>query len=232
VSKICDRANGPTLLKRRAPWTEREVAEFIRAHLPLTPVPSIPEIRLHRATASSGLWRLAQSAGGEFGTPYWAYPWAGGLALARHILNQPEIVTGRRILDLGAGSGLVGIAAAKGAAEQVFAADIDRHAIVALGLNAAANDVSLTGIHGDAIEGPVPDVDLILVGDLFYDAALAARVTTFLDASMTAGVEILVGDLGRAFLPLSRLTLLAEYSVADFGDAGNATRPGMVFSFR
>jgi predicted nicotinamide N-methyase len=219
------------LPKNATPWSNAEIADFIRANLPLMPVPSIPEIQLHRATASSGLWRLAQSARDEFGTPYWAYPWAGGLLLARHILNQPDIVRGRRVLDLGAGSGLVGIAAAKGGAEQVFAAEIDRHAIVALGLNAHANDVRLTAIQGDALAGPAPDVDLILIGDLFYDATLAVRVTTFLDTCKTTGIEILIGDIGRAFLPLSHLTPLAEYPVADFGDAGTM-RPGTVFSFR
>jgi predicted nicotinamide N-methyase len=219
------------LPKNTTPWNDAEIADFIRANLPLMPVASVPEIQLHRATASSGLWRLAQSAGEEFGAPYWAYPWAGGLALARHILNQPEIVSGRSVLDLGAGSGLVGIAAAKAGADQVFAADIDRHAMIALGLNAAANNVRLTAIWGDAFTKPLQDADLIVVGDLFYDPKLAERATAFLDTCRDAGAEILIGDIGRAFLPMSQLTPIAEYPVADFGDAGTM-RPGTVFSFR
>lgn len=216
--------------KNTTPWSDAEIADFIKANFPLMPVASIPEIRLHRATASSGLWRLAQSAREEFGAPYWAYPWPGGLALARHILNRPEIAAGRRVLDLGAGSGLVGIAAAKAGARHVFAADIDRHAMIALSLNAVANNVGLSAIYGDAFTKPASDIDLILVGDLFYDSMLAERATAFLGTCLNAGVEILIGDIGRAFLPLSRLTPIAEYPVADFGDAGTIC-PGTVFSF-
>jgi predicted nicotinamide N-methyase len=219
------------LPKNVKPWSESEIADFIRANLPLAPVASIPEILIHRASASSGLWRLAQSAGEEFGAPYWAYPWPGGLALARHILDQPEVVAGRRVLDLGSGSGLVGIAAAKAGARYVIAADIDRHAMIALGLNAMANDVRLAAVYGDAFTKPVSDIDLIVVGDLFYDHTLAEHATAFLDTCLNGGVEILVGDIGRAFLPSSRLVPIAEYPVADFGEAGTM-RPGTVFSFR
>jgi predicted nicotinamide N-methyase len=212
-------------------WSDAEIADFVKANLPLTPLAEIPEIQIHRAVASSGLWRLAQTAGEEFGSPYWAYPWPGGLALARHILDQPEVVIGRRVLDLGAGSGLVGIAAAKAGAKHVLAADIDRHAVIALGLNATANKVHLTAMLGDAFIQPIPDIDLLVVGDLFYDVTLAERATAYLDTCLNAGVEILVGDVGRAFLPLSRLARLADYPVADFGDAGTLY-PGTVYSFR
>ena len=115
---------------------------FIRANLPLVPVPTVPEIRLHRAQPSSGLWRLAEGAGRDFGVPYWAYPWPGGIVLARYILDHPEVVEGRRVLDLGAGSGLVAIAAAKAGAREVIATDIDPYAVPALRLNAAANGVT------------------------------------------------------------------------------------------
>lgn len=207
------------------------MAAFIEAHLPLVPVNSIPEIRLHRAQASSGLWRLAQSAKEGVSAPYWAYPWAGGIALARYLLDQPEVVAGRSVFDLGAGSGLVGIAAAKAGARQVFAVDTDHHAIVALGLNAAANNVSLSAICGDATGEPPPAADVVLVGDLFYEAKLAARVTAFLETCVGAGLSVLIGDPGRAFLPLPRLRRLAEYPVTDFGDAGTAVRTSAVFSF-
>ena len=218
--------------KRKPTLTEPDAAAFIKAHLPLAPVNAIPQIRLHRAQAASGLWRLAQSAKQGFAAPYWAYPWAGGIALARYLLNEPAAVAGRCALDLGAGSGLVGIAAAKAGARQVFAADIDRYALVALGLNAAANDVTLTAIGGDALAGPVPTADIILVGDLFYEAALAARVMAFLDRCASAGRDVLIGDPGRAFLPLPRLCRRAEYEVTDFGDAGTAARTSAVFSIK
>jgi len=208
-----------------------DVAAFIETHLPLVPVNSIPEIRLHRAQASSGLWRLAQSAKEGVSAPYWAYPWAGGIALARYVLDKPEVVAGRCVFDLGAGSGLVGIAAAKAGARRVFAADTDRHAIVALGLNAAANNVSISAVCGDATAQPPPAADVVLVGDLFYEAGLAARVTAFLETCVGAGLGVFIGDPGRAFLPLLRLRRLAEYAVTDFGDAGTAMRTSAVFSF-
>ena len=192
---------------------------FIRASLPIVPVPSIPEIRLHKAGPASGLRRLAELDEQCFGSPYWAYHWGGGLALARHILDRPETVSGRRVLDLGAGSGIVAIAAAKAGAREVIAADVDPYAVAALGLNAAANQVTVSTILGDLTDGPPPLVDVIAIGDLFYERDLAERVSGFLDRCLGSGIEVLIGDPGRAFLPRSRLRLIAEYPVPDFGDA-------------
>jgi predicted nicotinamide N-methyase len=196
--------------------------EFIREHMPLAPVPLLPGICLHRAQPSSGLWRLAEGDP-DFGAPYWAYAWAGGLALARHFADHPETVAGRRVLDLGAGSGLVAIAAAKAGAREVLAAETNRYGVAALGLNGAANDVVLSVIAEDLTAGPAPDVDLIAVGDLFYAQDLADRVTAFLDRCIAANVAVLVGDPGRAFLPRSRLRLVADYAVADFGEGEQAS---------
>lgn len=198
------------------------VAAFIQARLPVTPVPGLPELCLHKADPASGVGRLADTA------PYWAYWWAGGLALARHLLAHPHLVAGRRVLDLGAGSGLVGIAAARAGAAIVTASEIDVHARTAIGLNAALNQVAIAAIVGDCTAGPVPDVDLLLVGDVFYAPDVAARVIDFLDRCVAAGVEVLVGDPGRAPLPLERLTRLASYEVAE---AGTARRAG-VFAYR
>jgi predicted nicotinamide N-methyase len=205
-----------------------DVEAFIRANMPLVPVPSVPGIRLHTARPSSGLWRLLGQGGGH--SPYWAYPWAGGAALASHFLAHPEILGGRSVLDLGSGSGLVAIAAAKAGAARVIAADIDPFAAVATRLNAAANGVDFPIVQDDLTKGPPPAVDLIAVGDLFYNRQLALRVTAFLDRCVASGVEVLVGDPGRAFLPHSRLRRIAEYPVADFGETG-ATKPAGVFSF-
>jgi predicted nicotinamide N-methyase len=203
---------------------------FIRTNMPLVPVPSIPEISLHTAQPSTGLWRLLGPDGADAHSPYWAYPWAGGAALARHFRAHPEILRGRSVLDLGAGSGLVAIAAEKAGAASAIAADIDPFAAVATKLNAAANGVSVSVIQGDLTEGPPPAVDLIAVGDLFYNRQLALRVTAFLDRCLASGIDILVGDPGRAFLPYQRLRPIAEYPVADVGDAG-ATKQAGVFSF-
>jgi predicted nicotinamide N-methyase len=208
-----------------------DIPSFIRENLPLTAVPSVPEIRLHTAHPGSGLRRIERQGKGN-AAPYWAYPWAGGIALARYILDRPQSVCGRRVLDLGAGSGLVAIAAAKAGASDVLAAEIDRNALAALELNLAANAVSATVIDHDIIDGEPPAVDLVLVGDLFYERRLAKRVTAFLDCCIAAGIEVLVGDLGRKDLPLSRLRVIANYPVSDFGDArGVSTRPGRVFAF-
>ena len=207
-----------------------DAARFIRERLPVTPAPGVPEIRLHQAAPSSGLWRLAQGDAEGFGSPYWAYCWGGGLALARHILDRPETVAGRRVLDLGSGSGLVGIAAAKAGAKLVIASEVNAYAVAALPLNAAANGVAFAAVVGDLTGGPPPDVDLVLVGDLFYDADLAARVTAFLERCVGASVDVLIGDPWRAFLPRSRLRLIAEYQVADFGAAAGTTASG-VFAF-
>jgi predicted nicotinamide N-methyase len=166
-----------------------------------------------------------------FGTPYWAYDWGGGLALARHILNYPQIVAGRIVLDLGAGSGIVGIAAAKSGAKNVIAADVDRYAIMAIGLNAAANSVAISTFFGDPTAGAPPAVDMILVGDLFYEADLARRVIAFLDRCLRSKIEVLVGDPWRSFLPKTRLQLLAQYPGPDFGCSSDAQRQNAVFSF-
>ncbi len=186
---------------------------------------------MHRAGSKSGLWRLAEMDQG-LATPYWAYHWGGGLALARHILNHPEIVSGRRALDLGAGSGIVAIAAVKAGAKNVIAADVDPYAIAATGLNAAANGVAVSPFFGDLTGGTLPTVDLVLVGDLFYEAELAERVTAFLDRCLESKIEVLVGDPWRAFLPSTRLQLLAEYPGPDFGQVSrDEQKPNAVFSF-
>jgi predicted nicotinamide N-methyase len=205
--------------------------QFIRENMHITPVPSLPEIRLYTAHPASGLWRLADPDADGSVPPYWAYQWAGGVALARHILDRPETVSGRRVLDLGAGSGLVGIAAAKAGASTVIAAEIDRYGVAAIGLNAAANGVALAVAGDDLTAGPPPQVDVVAVGDLYYDLDLAGRVTAFLDCCLAAGIDVLIGDPGRAHLPRSRLRLIAEYPVPDFGEVkGLATNASAVYA--
>ncbi|WP_404334434.1 class I SAM-dependent methyltransferase [Sphingomonas sp. MMS12-HWE2-04] len=199
--------------------------DFIRTRLPAAPVPGIPEIRLHKAAPASGLRNLEEQDD-SFGSPYWAYHWAGGLALARFVLDRPETVAGRRVLDLGTGAGLVAIAAALAGAAEVIGADTDRYAIAALPLNAALNGVTIAPLHADLTAGDPPAVDLVLVGDLFYDEATAARVTAFLDKCLAAGIDVRIGDPWRAHLPQARLGLLARYEVAE---SGARTVPSGVF---
>jgi predicted nicotinamide N-methyase len=200
----------------------------LRVRLSLTTPALLPELRLYRAGPASGLGRLASSGG----APYWAYPWPGGLALARYLLDHRETVAQKRVLDLGAGGGLAAIAAMKAGARQATAIDVDPDAMAAIALNAEANAVAVAALCGDPLDGPAPDVDLVLVGDLFYDSGLAARATAFLDRCRLAGIGALVGDPWRACLPRARLAWLAEYRVADFGDAPEtAATASAVFAF-
>jgi predicted nicotinamide N-methyase len=215
---------------KRPGMQQPDPVAFIKANLPISPVPSIPEIRLHTAGPASGLWRLAGRREAD-PAPYWAYPWAGGAVLARYLLDRPEIVVGRRVLDLGAGSGLVAIAAAKAGAAAVTAVDIDANAIAAIGLNAAINGVDIVARAADIIEGPPPETDLLAVGDLFYDPSLALRVMAFLRRCQASGIEVLIGDPERAHLPQGELSRIATHAVADFGggSSGGAV-PAGVFS--
>jgi predicted nicotinamide N-methyase len=191
---------------------------FIRANTRLTPVPHVPEISLHVADESVPMWEKTEEELGAIGLPppYWAFAWAGGQALARHVLDHRDIVAGKRVLDLAAGSGLVAIAAAKAGAAPVIAADIDAFTEAAISLNAEANDVYVEIITQDLLDRPAADTpryDVILVGDLFYERDTADRALAFLARNAASGARVLIGDPGRTYLPKERLTLIAEYSV-------------------
>ena len=217
-----------TRILAQTPPRSRPRREILSARLTLATPALLPELRLYRAGPASGLGRLASGGG----APYWAYPWAGGLALARYLLDHPETVAKKRVLDLGAGGGLVAIAAMKAGARQATAIDVDPDAMAAIALNAEANAVAVEAVCGDPLAGPPPAVDLVLVGDLFYEARLAARLVAFLDRCAAAGIPSLIGDPGRAPLPRARLERLAEYRLADFGDAPDATATASaVFAF-
>ncbi|MBB4478290.1 class I SAM-dependent methyltransferase [Rhizobium etli] len=218
-------------MTKRSGTSHPDPAAFIKANLSISAVPSIPEIQIHTAGPASGLWRLAGRGESNL-PPYWAYPWAGGVVLARHLLDRPEKVAGRRVLDLGAGSGLVAIAAAKAGAAAVTAIDVDAIAIAAIGLNAALNSVDIVAAAADIIAAPPPkETDLLVVGDLFYDPELAVRVMAFLRRCQTAGIEVLIGDPHRAYLPQGALQRIATHAVLDFGagSSGEAVQAG-VFS--
>ncbi|MBZ9678154.1 class I SAM-dependent methyltransferase [Mesorhizobium sp. ES1-1] len=226
-------------MDRPDPGSRPDPVDFIRANMNLVAIPSLPEIRLYTPHPASGLGRLVDPRDADDDTqtedgieprpPYWAYAWAGGTVLSRYILDYPQTVAGRRVLDLGAGSGLVGIAAARAGARTVIAAEIDPNGVAAIGLNAAANGVGITIVDKDITVDPPPAVDLVLAGDVFYDPDVARRMMPFLDRCLAAGIEVLVGDPRRSDLPLPRLRLLAEYQVPDFGHAKGL--PSGVFSF-
>lgn len=188
---------------------------FIRANTSLLSPPLVPEIMLHLAHESVPLWQKTEEELGEIGLPppFWAFAWAGGQALARYVLDQPGMVRGKRVLDLASGSGLVGIAAMKAGAASVLACDIDAFAIAAITLNAARNGVALHAAGDDVLLAAAPPVDVILVGDLFYEQGLAARVFAWLCAAQAKGVSVLIGDPGRSYLPREKLEKITEYNV-------------------
>lgn len=186
-------------------------ADFIRANAALIAPPLVPEIKLHLANEVVPLWRATEEELEKIGVPppYWAFAWAGGQALARYVLDHPTLVAGKRVLDIGSGSGLVGLAAARAGAAHVLAADIDAFACAAIRLNAAANDLDLTATQEDVIGQP-GNWDIILVGDLFYERPLAERLLAWLQSLEGAA---LLGDPGRNYFPKSGVEKLATYNV-------------------
>jgi len=187
---------------------------FIRAETRLRPVPHAPEISLHVADEATELWQKTEEELGEIGLPppFWAFAWAGGQALARYVLDHPETVRGKRVLDFASGSGLVAIAAMKAGAAEVTACDIDPFAMAAIGLNAAANHVSITPLQDDIV-GEDRGWDTVLAGDICYEQDLAARVVAWLFSLSARGATVLIGDPGRSYLPKDRLDSLAAYQV-------------------
>jgi predicted nicotinamide N-methyase len=185
--------------------------DFIIANAALTAPPLVPEIRLYLATEVLPLWRATEEELAEIGVPppYWAFAWVGGQALARYVLDNPGIVKAKRVLDIGTGSGLVAIAAAKAGAASVLATDTDAFSCAAARLNAAANDCTVTVTQDDLI-GAASGWDVILVGDLFYERPLAERLLAWLGP---LDVPALLGDPGRNYFPKDRALKLASYSV-------------------
>jgi predicted nicotinamide N-methyase len=147
--------------------------------------------------------------------PFWAAAWPGGQVLARYVLDTPAVVAGRRVLDLGSGSGLVAIAAALAGAAEVVASEIDEFGTTAIPLNAEVNGAGGIRVVGDLLAGPPPDVDVVLAGDICYDRAMTERVLPFLARAREAGAEVLIGDPGRMYLPVDRLTALAAHHVPE-----------------
>lgn len=208
------------------------IADFIGQNLHLEPVPSLPHIQLYTAHPGSRLSRLADPDDGDPPPPYWAWQWAGGLALAQHFTTHPDLVAGRRVLDLGAGSGLVGIAAAKAGAS-ASAAEIDPNGQAAIALNAKANAVALPLVEIDLAGDAPAGFDLIAAGDVFYNADVAALMLPFLRRCRDAGLDVLVGDPDRRDLPAAQLERVASYAVGDVGDARtSADRLGTVYRLR
>jgi len=192
--------------------------EIVRGSTRLMPVPLVPEIVLHQASEPMDVWQHTERATGRTGLepPFWAFAWAGGQALARYLLDHPEAVTGRYAIDVASGSGLVAIAAAMAGAAAVTAYDNDPLAAAAITVNAAANDVTILAARADVRiqdDLPYPGIDLVLVADAFYERDLAVEVLRLAERARARGAAVLVGDLGRAYLPRASLVPLASYDV-------------------
>jgi predicted nicotinamide N-methyase len=190
-------------------------ADFIRANAIVAAPSLLPELRLYLATEITPIWQASEDllAAGNVPPPYWAFAWAGGQALARHILDNPGVVAGKRVLDFGAGSGMVAIAAACAAAAQVTAVEIDHFAVEAIALNAALNGVDVAVELADVIGSAGTGWDVVLVGDMCYEQPLARRMMSWLRELVGRGVTVLLGDPGRNYVPSDGLTELARYTV-------------------
>ena len=201
---------------RRLPLSWRRA--FVQRHTRLTDVPGVLGVRLHLAVSVDDVWSAIEEAVGTDGEPipFWAFAWAGGLALSRWLQEHPAEVAGRTVLDVGTGSGLVAIVAAQAGAERVSAVDIDPFAEAAVGLNARANRVRLAYSTRDLLDDPPPAVDVLLAADTWYEGPVAERFMPWLRASAAAGVRVLIGDPGRKYLPDpvdAGLVELARYDV-------------------
>jgi predicted nicotinamide N-methyase len=188
---------------------------FVVRHTRLRPVPGLDGIRLHLADEVLPLWHAVQVETGDpdAALPYWAFAWGGGLAVARYLADTPGVVAGRDVLDLASGSGLCAIAALQAGAGSVTAVDIDPFAIAAIGLNARSSGQRVTTIGRDILDDEPPPVDLIVAGDVCYEAAFADRVVSWLRRARDLGIDVLLGDPGRRYLPGEGLTEIASYEV-------------------
>lgn len=206
---------------------------FIAANTRLAPVAGLvlthrggPEpLRIWQADEITPIWAATEEDLDRQGIepPFWAFPWAGGQAVARLILDRPEIVRGKRVLDIACGSGMVGIAAAAAGARAVWVNDIDPICQAAAELNAEANGVALSWMGGNLLDAPPAEVDVILAGDIFYEMTMAARFLDSLRQAAAGGIAVYAGDPGRAYAPAEETGLLAEYDIETTMELESAT---------
>jgi predicted nicotinamide N-methyase len=208
---------------------------FVLRHTRLRPVPGLESVRLHLADEVLPLWHSVQveTSDPDAALPYWAFAWAGGLAIGRYLHDHPEVVAGRRVLDFASGSGVCAIAALRAGAIEATGVDIDPFAAAAIERNARANRCRITVVRRDLLDEPPPDVDVILAGDCWYEASLAARVLPWLRRAGEHGIDVLVGDPRRRFLPTDGLEELARYEVETTTELEDlAQKSGWVFRLR
>lgn len=211
-----------------------DAEEWVLAATRPGPAPFVPELTLRLGDDIVGLWERTEAWAGRTGLapPFWAFAWAGGLGLARYVLDHPDAVRGHQVLDLATGCGVVAMAAARAGAARVVVNDVDPLALIAARLNAAANGVRVVTLRGDLLAALGPDpldgVDVVLTGDVFYDRDLAEQVLPFLQRAAERGIRVVVGDPGRRYLPRALLLPLERYDVPvspdlEGGDAATVT---------
>lgn len=207
-----------------------ETMAFIRDRTALAPVPLVPEIVLYQATELAPLWRAtAAELHAWDDSPFWAFPWAGGQALARHVLDHPEVVRGKRVLDFATGSGLVAIAALRAGARAAVAFDLDPFCEAAVRLNAERNGVALPFHAGSPLGSPADGFELVLAGDVFYERALAEQALAWFRDLVGRGVRVLAGDAWRTYAPERGFVELAVHEVpTSLEIEGGPFRPGRV----
>jgi len=190
-------------------------AAFVRRNTAITAPPLVPEISLYLATEIAPIWQATEDtlALSALPPPFWAFAWAGGQALARFLLDHPERVAGRSVLDFGAGSGIVAIAAAKAGAASVLAAEIDHFAAAAIAANASLNDVAIAVTTTDLLDTVDARWEVVTAGDVCYERPMADRVMGWLRGLAARGTLALLGDPGRAYLPSEGLIERAHYLV-------------------
>lgn len=190
-------------------------AQFIRAETAVGTPSLLPELRIHLASEVTPLWQTTEETlqEGHLAPPFWAFAWPGGQGVARYILDHPESMRDKRVLDFAAGSGIGAIAAMKAGAEAALAIDIDRLALNAVHLNAALNGVTVSIDEFIDMDKPPKHADVIIVGDVCYQQAMAAKTMRWLWLCVAAGMRVIMGDPGRAYVPENGLTELATYTV-------------------
>lgn len=188
---------------------------FIREHTRPGTAPLVPEVTLYLADEPIALWESTEASegGAQLPPPFWAFAWAGGQAVARYVLDHPDVVAGRPVLDVASGGGLVAIAAALAGAGTVRAVEIDPRAVTAIGLNAAANNVTVDATLADVLDGDGGDAQVVFAGDVFYSRDMTARMLAFCQRAHRRGATVLIGDPGRAYLPKEHLIRVARYDV-------------------
>ena len=200
---------------RLDPRSQESARAFIAANTRVLAPPLVPEIALHLAEESLPIWQKTEEELGEMNVPppYWAFAWAGGQALARYILDNAELLRGKRVLDLGSGSGLTAIAAMRAGAASTLASDLDLMSLEAVRLNAQLNGVSVETTADNLLLASPAGHDVVLVGDLFYERQLAELVSRYIGQAAAAGALVLIGDPQRNYFPKGRFTSAAEYRV-------------------